>query len=246
MFRGELSNEMHPLPVRNSGRPTPLGTLIVIPTEIRLKIYRPLVERGQVAILRTSRAINEEACDNFYRHAVCRLEFICDLSLGAYPIRVPWWAVQNLELRVKIANAGKTLSMVYFNKWLELFRAFMTSLKVCSIRLDFPRAFGYLPEAFTAIETLTAVPKITFAIAVNANPHNMTPNLMFRNRPQPDMDRDMHLDMHCGVDRDDILAYEWAAGVLEPTLGRAEWFEDDRGLHLEFHPQRVRYRQCAR
>ena len=238
MVGGEFSDEMHPLPVPSFPLSRSFGTLIAIPLEIRLKIYRALVERGQVAILRTSQAISEEAFDKFYKHAVCRLDFNCNLSVGAYPIRVPWSSIQNLELRVKITNDRNTPSMVYFNKWLQRFSVFMRSLKVCSIRLDFPRAFWPLPETFTAIKTLTAVPKITFAIAVNTKTFRMTPNLVYIDGRRPDMDRNMYLDMHCEFDKDDILAYEWAAGVLEQTLGRAEWFGDLRGLHLEFHPQK--------
>lgn len=47
----------------------------------------------------------------------------------------------------------------------------------------------------------------------------------------------MYLDMHCEIDEDDILGYEWAAGVLGQKLGSAVWCEDENGMHLEFHPQ---------
>lgn len=62
---GEHGNAMYQPQVRSFPTPTPFGTLIIIPIELRLKIYRPLIERGQLAVLRTSRAINEEAFDKF-------------------------------------------------------------------------------------------------------------------------------------------------------------------------------------
>lgn len=111
----------------------------------------------------------------------------------------------------------------------------MTDLKVCKIRLDFRPAFHFrLFEVFTAIKTLTAFQKVVLVIAVNPD-RDATP-IRYMIGPKPDLDRDMYLDMHCEFYEDSIMAYEWAAGALQQTLGRAEWFEDEKGMHLEFHP----------
>ena len=92
----------------------------------------------------------------------------------------------------------------------------MTDVKTCKIRLDFERRFGFLPDTFTAIKTLTALQKVTLVIAVISDPASMGKCMK---GPQPDVDREMYLDMHFAIDEDDVLALEWVAGVLEQSLG---------------------------
>lgn len=48
----------------------------------------------------------------------------------------------------------------------------------------------------------------------------------------------MYYDMHCEAGEFERRAYKRAAGILEPTLGSAVWFEDEKGMHLEFHPKK--------
>ncbi|KAF6217967.1 hypothetical protein HO133_006379 [Letharia lupina] len=166
---GQHGNEMHPPQARSFPAPTPFGTLIIIPIELRLKIYRLLIERGQSAVLRTSRATNEEAFDKSCEHAVCRLAFNCYLPFDICPSRVPWGIIQNLELRVQTVKYHDTSCIGYLNTWLPRFSASMTNLKTCKIRLDFGPAYHYEPEIITAIKTLVALQKMTLAIAVNAD-----------------------------------------------------------------------------
>lgn len=137
---------------------------------------------------------------------------------------------------MKVTDYGNESCIIYFNDWLQRFSAHMTDLKVCKIRLDFrPELCFFGPELFTAISTLTALQRVAFVIAVIPD-RDATP-IRYRVGPPPDLDRDMYLDMHCEAYEDSIMAYEWSGGHLERTLGRPEWFEDERRMHLEFYPQ---------
>ncbi len=59
-----------------------LGALGKLPREIRDIIYRPLIYAHELNILQTSKAINEEASDIFYKDRACRMNF-------GYNIRTP-------------------------------------------------------------------------------------------------------------------------------------------------------------
>ncbi|KAL9135479.1 MAG: hypothetical protein Q9175_003331 [Cornicularia normoerica] len=246
MATREDSDEMHPLLVRSLPAHTPFGTLIVIPIEVRLKIYRILIERGKLAILRTSRAINEEAVDDLYKFAVCRLGFDYYAPFKISSSRVPWSRVQNLELRVKFKGTHRWSCINHFNEWLQRYGALMTDLKACKIRLDYQPALYFMHDTFTGVKTLDAFPMVALVIAVIDDPDAATSMRPFSDSPQPDPDRDMYLDMHCTIREYDFLGYQWAASVLKENLGSAVWFEDEKGMHLEFHPQQRAGLVCLR
>lgn len=225
---------MHPKPIQSFTSPAPFGTLIIIPVELRLKIYGVLIERGQVAILRTSRAINEEAFDDFYKHAICRLRSDSSTCFRAYPGQAPWNRIQNLELRIKFTH----LCMVSFNEWLQRFSSNRTDLKTCKIRLDHQyRFFTSIPEALMTIRTPVAFQKVIMVVAM-VNQDNVTSMKAFATSVKRNPDRYMDVDMQCENQGLGWLAYDWAVGFLEPTLGGAVWLEDDESMHLEFYPQR--------
>ncbi len=160
-----------------------------------------------------------------------------DLQYSVYPSRVPWSRIHNAELHVNITNGGNVPTFVRFEAWLKRFSAIGTSLKACSIRLDLERSLHLHPETFTPIKALAAFPKVTLAISGNVWPKRESIK-SFKNRSQPDLDRDMYHDMHCEVGEFERRAYKWAVGVLEPTLGSAVWFEDEKGMHPEFYPKK--------
>ncbi|CAF9941057.1 MAG: hypothetical protein ALECFALPRED_008977 [Alectoria fallacina] len=168
MVGGSPSNEMPPAPVRTLPAPTPFGTLVVIPTEIRLKIYRSVIEQGQMAILRTCRAINEEAFDNLYKYAVCRVEFNYHSGLAVYSSRAPWSRIQNLEFRVLLIDDHSLSCIFDFNEWLQCFNVLMTDLKTCKIRLNSRPVFIFISENFPTFKGFTAFRKMTLEIAVNS------------------------------------------------------------------------------
>ena len=193
-----------------------------------------------MAILRTSRAINEEALDNFFKYAVCRLGFNLYVRLGVYPNRVPWGSIQELELRVRFTSCHDCFSTSRFNNWLQRISAFMTDVKACKIRFDCQPEYYLLAGHFAAIETLVAFQKVTLTIAVDAEPDDILSMRRFETRPQLDVDRDMYLDMHCEpYERRDEWwwGYGLAENVLKRTLGSAVRVEDDKGVHLEFYPK---------
>lgn len=210
---------------------TPFGTLIIIPAELRLKIYCILIEQGQVAILRTSRAIREEAFADFYKHAIYRLKINYSSWFTLYPIKLPCNNIQNLEFRLEANHRGIT----QFNSWLQRFNPDKTDAKTCEIRLDFAYNFIFMPEDFTAINSLTDFQKVTFFIAgVNGN---TIPSIgAFATCPRSVLDRDEYQIIRCDIPKDDMLAYEGAVSFLERKLGSVECFEDDRGMRLVFHP----------
>lgn len=179
MVGGSHSNKMPPAPVRTLPAPTLFGTLVVIPTEIRLKIYRSLIERGQMAVLRTCRAINEEASDDFYKYAVCRVEYNYYSGLAVHPSRAPWSSIQNLEFRVLHIDDHSVSCIFAYNEWLQRFNASMTDLKTCKIRLDSRPLFIFLSETFTAFKGFAAFQKMTLELAVNSDPDAKGTHLEF-------------------------------------------------------------------
>ena len=68
-------------------------------------------------------------------------------------------------------------------------------------------------------------------------PDTLTSIKAFENVLQLNPEYDSYLNMPYKVAEDNLLAYEWAASKLEQNLGYAVRFED-RGMHLDFHPQR--------
>ena len=238
---------MHPNSIQSFTSPAPFGTLIIIPVELRLKIYG-VIERGQVDILRTSRAINKEAFDDFYKNAVCRLKIDFYSPFRIFPGQAPsnsiqnldfqvtpWKSIQDLELDFNITHKG----IIYFNEWLQRFCSNRTDLKVCKIRLDHKyRSITFLPKTLTAIRTPAAFQKVILVIAM-VNQDTVTSMKAFATSLWPDPDRYMYLDMHSKVQRTGWLAHDWAKSFLEPTLGGAVRLEDNRSMHLEFYPQRI-------
>ena len=134
--------------------PTPFGTLVVIPTEIRLKIYRSLIERGQMAVLRTCRAINEEASDDLYKYAVCRVEYNHYSGLAVCPSRAPLSSIQNLEFRVLHIDDHGVSCIFAYNEWLHRFKVTVTDLKTCTIRFHSRPDFMFVSETFTTFQGL--------------------------------------------------------------------------------------------
>lgn len=74
-------------------------------------------------------------------------------------------------------------------------------------------------------------------IAAIVEPDTLTSPTAFENGLQLDPDCDAYLSMSYKSAKDTLIEYEWAAGELEQNLGCAVWFENDRGMHLDFHPQ---------
>lgn len=233
MAGAEYNHEMHLQTIQSFPPPTPFGTLIIIPVELRLKIYRALIERGQVAIFRASRAVQKEAFADFFKHAIYRLKIDYSSWFTLYPIKLPCNSIQNVELHLEPNHRGIT----HFNSWLQRFIPDKTDVKTCEIRLDFAYNFVFMPEDFFAISALTAFPKVIFVIA-GVNRDTIPSMRAFANCRRSDLDRDQYHIMRYDVPEDDMLAYEGAVRFLERTLGSTECFEDDGGMRLLFHPRR--------
>ncbi|CAD6591716.1 MAG: hypothetical protein ASARMPRED_005565 [Alectoria sarmentosa] len=157
--------------VRSLLAPTPFGTFGVIPTEIRLKIYRPLIERGQLAVLRTCRAINEEASDDLYKYAVCRVEYNYYSGLTVCPSRAPWSSIQNLEFGVLHIDDHSVSCVFAYNEWLHRFKVTMTDLKTCEIHFDSRPDFMFVSETFTTFKGFAAFQKMTLEFASHFSPY---------------------------------------------------------------------------
>lgn len=224
---------MQPKTIQSFPYPTPFGTLIIIPAELRLKIYCTLMQQGQVAILRTSRAINKEASADFYKHAIYRLKINYSAWFTLYPIQLPCNNIQNLELRLEGNHRGVT----NLNSWLQRFILDKMDVKTCEIRLDFAYNFIWMPEEFYAIGNLGAFQKVTIVIA-GVNQDTIPSIRAFATCPRSVLDRDEHRVLRCDIPKDDMLAYEGAVRFLERTLGSTDCFEDGRDIRLEFHRQR--------
>ena len=87
------------------------------------------------------------------------------------------------------------------------------------------------------IRTPVAFQKVIMVVAM-VNQDNVTSMKAFATSVKRNPDRYMDVDMQCENQGLGWLAYDWAVGFLEPTLGGAVWLEDDESMHLEFYPQR--------
>ena len=89
------------------------------------------------------------------------------------------------------------------------------------------------------IRTPVAFQRVVLVIAIGAMVNQDTVTVMkaFATSVEQDPERYMYVGVHENRGMG-WLAYDWAVGFLEPTLGGAVWLEDDGSTHLEFFPQR--------
>ena len=87
-----------------------------------------------------------------------------------------------------------------------------------------------------AIKTPVAFQRVVLVIAM-VNQDLVTVMKDFATSVREDPDRYMYVGVHENRGMG-WLAYDWAVGFLEPSLGGSVWFEGDGSVHLEFYPQR--------
>ena len=84
------------------GRPPNSCRFLAIARELRNIIYNDLITLGNIAILRASRQVHDEAKDLLYEHGICRvaLEYTTDPKLLNKFTRPPGNKVQNLNILI--------------------------------------------------------------------------------------------------------------------------------------------------
>lgn len=211
-------------------KPSPFGTLSILPPELRTRVYQYAIASGSPNIVATSRAINNEV-GPVNQIKVLELEFNVFKRLDIYPDQRTADKIQHLHIRLNLKDPRHTssaLTYVEMNPWLKLIssweckydfsqllptKSFEQHRKSCHIVFDCHTLTARYTTCFDVIATLRGFEKLIIEIADDA-PEQTEQQLRDRKHlRQPDPNFSFEPVERCLPGWEVWLAYDFAKRV---------------------------------
>ena len=228
------------------------STLLRLPPELRLMIYKPLIAAGDLKILRTSKLVHKEATDLLKKNGILRMNLGYTDRISSANFPLTWSLSPTSTLTAHATDAIQHVEYHFnvnsnvFLVWSRQFDPYTNLIKLfggrdivrqsCSIFLHIGR-HGWVPDrscfmrehVLRAITNLTGFKTLVFRIInewdQQRENHRVGRFGLFAPRTEKDYTHRMLLD-----------DYENVRKALEITLGPAILHTRLKGHFLEFHP----------
>lgn len=215
-----------------------LGTLSILPREVRDIIYSDVVSFGKMNILRTSKTVCQEVMDLLYEEGICRVNVDNDRLLPQFHLtKALAKKIQNLHIRLTVSSRlGFSPNVPRTPNPIKKFRGYEIPRQVCHVIIEFnceshPIFWRVGPRKFIRfLGSLTSFAKMTVRVAVI-------------DRVDPRSQKPWPMDTHTGIQKK-YLHLTKASLALEKSLGEGIYCSESgretgfrQAQYLEFYPQ---------
>ena len=217
-----------------------------LPPELRDMIYEPLIQTGDLSILRVSKFVNKDALPYLSKAATFRITLggrkhkriiipqITGVFISGNMTLLAPDCIQNLDIRLDIASRAIPNIDTQF---LKMFSGKEISRKTCNITVKFGilgpvRHLLAKDEFYSVVSTLTGFETLT--LRLEDQQHKGMLKMLIATTIEPGQRPGLIM---CST------GYERIFGILSPTLGPAQFPNNFDGTCLVFWPRRYKRRE---